>query len=207
MINIRDKFKEYSDHSWKLEWESDRERICGFAAYSGLSDLIWILRDASRESLQTENVFICAVGSPIEEGFDMMKGFIGLYGDKSRSLLCSVAARECKLLRLKWLYNKGFKIDEMTFDNAVCQEDNMDMIEWLFKVKCPRDFQEICDDAAGNGYMQTLKFLVENGGTPKEVASWNSKKSLENAKSTCHSIEVIEWLEEWCLSHLQVSEE
>ena len=131
-------------------------------------------------SKQRWAVHECSSISTLEWAWNFMK-----WGEKfddgtvrDHAWFCKEVARTNKLELLKWVREeKKCEWDEDTI-NAAALVGNLEMLKYCFANDCPYDEMTTCDEAAGRGYLDCLRFL------------FNKVKPSDDAKADCvvHSV-------------------
>lgn len=95
---------------------------------------------------------------------DMCRWLWSRYGPAGpwKGDLCAVAASLGHLAMLQWLHRRGFQLDRFVAPHAA-RSGRLDVLQWVCKQECRRDWSEICDQAARAGDRKTLLWLRDTG--------------------------------------------
>ena len=111
-------------------------------------------------------VYECSSISTLEWAWNNISGErkIRRKSDRSSLVLRGVAGTN-KLEFLKWAREvKHCEWDEETINQAA-HIGNLEMLKYCFSNDCPYDEEEACTQAAGEGHLDCIRFLVRQSGT------------------------------------------
>lgn len=203
---IQDKFQEFLEF-WEFDWDSSPDlgdvaakaiinKICGFAIFSGDISMINFFEEQKVFNLTNieDDLLICAIASSSDDAFHRFFLNCERKITERQNHFCQIAAEENQFERLKFLYNAGYKLHGCgVFISAVVRE-NLPMIEWLIRQRCPLDLNSVFEIAANNCNLELLNFLYSE--LPKtEYEKWDVKFTLRHVTRDDKHKPAVEWLE------------
>jgi hypothetical protein len=142
----------------------------------------------------------CSSISTLEWAWNVMK-----WGEKfddgtvkDQAWFCKEVARTNKLELLKWVREeKKCEWDEWTI-TIVTHVGNLEMLKYCFANDCPCDEKRACDEAAGRGYLDCLRFLFN-----KVKPSRETEKDAAYAAAQYGQLDILKY----CVEERKISDD